>query len=120
MERAQGLILQHTFQNHFELILVCLNVIRYWLQYKLTTRDWLGVPGKGMDRGTPKVLVDNPGNKVKSEEIRQSYKKKIGLKCTKGCILSEVITCYSRRGDNKTGEQSKPHIDSVHNTSSLY
>jgi len=60
-----------------------------------------------MDRGTPKVLVDNPGGKVKTQDIRVSYRKKIGLKCTKGCVLSEVITCYNRREDNKAGEQSK-------------
>ena len=60
-----------------------------------------------MDRGTPKILVDNPGNKVNNEELRQAYKKKIALKCTKGCVLSEVLTCYARRADNKTGDQSE-------------
>ena len=72
------------------------------------TDDLLGVPGKNMDRGTPRILVDNPGNRVKSEDVRSHYKKRIGLKCTKGCVLSEVITCYSRRPDNnKVGEQSE-------------
>ena len=59
-----------------------------------------------MDRGTPKILVDNPGGKVNTKEVRDSYNKKIALKCTKGCVLSEVITCYSRRSDHKTGQQS--------------
>ena len=70
-------------------------------------RAHLGVPGKDMDRGTPKVLVAKPGEKVSSQLIRESYRKKIGLKCKNSCVLTEVITCYGRRPDNKAGEQSE-------------
>jgi hypothetical protein len=108
MEHAQDWIMQRIFLNPFELTLVSFSVSTARNASSNIQKICIGVPGRGMDRGTPKILVDNPGKKVKSEDIRQSYKKKIGLKCTKGCVLSEVITCYTRRADNKSGDQSKP------------
>lgn len=70
-------------------------------------RAHIGVPGKQMDRGTPKLLVDNAGKSVSSSALRDNYYHKVGLKCFRNsCVLQEVVTCYERRADNnKAGKQ---------------
>ena len=57
----------------------------------------------GGDRGTPKLLTNNSGGKVKVEELRSQYAKKVAIRADKYCRLTEVTTCWKRLSDGRVG-----------------
>lgn len=53
-----------------------------------------------MDRGTPKVLMENIGGEVDVKDLRKAYPKQVGIKVTKDGVLEEITSCWSKREDN--------------------
>mmetsp|Transcript_17925 Transcript_17925/g.23453 ORF Transcript_17925/g.23453 Transcript_17925/m.23453 type:complete len:219 (-) Transcript_17925:599-1255(-) len=66
--------------------------------FKEALRTMLSFPR--MDRGTPKVLMENIGGEVDVKDLRKAYPKQVGIKVTKDGVLEEITSCWSKREDN--------------------
>jgi len=60
------------------------------------------LPGSG---GTPKLITENVGRAISQQQLRGSYRKRIGIQTDKLCRLKEITSCWAKGPDGKVREQ---------------